>query len=507
MSDKIVLELKNITKVFPGVKALDNVRFDLREGEVHALMGENGAGKSTLIKVITGVYQCDEGEIFFDSKPVEIKTPLEAQKLGVAVIYQTVTAFPDLSVTENIFMGQELKNKFGFYKWKEMHKRAKALLDQLGSDIDVEARMGTLSVAKQQLVEIAKALSKNARILIMDEPTASLTQHECEDLYRIVEKLRDSGVSIIFITHKFEDMYRLASRVTVFRDSGYIGTWPVNGISNAKLIEAMVGRKLEQMYPPKTAVIGETVFEVENLGLTGYFKNVSFTVRRGEIVALTGLVGAGRTEVMQAIYGVLHPDSGCMKLNGKKIVCRNPQDALRQGIGLLPEDRHLQGLVLDMPIYQNITLSNLIEYRKLHLFLNRAKEKADADVLCKKIAVKASSVETAPSFLSGGNQQKVALAKLLRSKLKVLIVDEPTKGIDVGAKYSIYTIMNELAASGYAIIMISSEMPEVLGMADRIIVMKNGRVTAELERGEADQEKILRAAITSVNEQYRQEAV
>ena len=326
-------------------------------------------------------------------------------------------------------------------------------------------------------------------------------------MYRIVEKLRDSGGSIIFITHKFEDMYRLASRVTVFRDSGYIGTWLVNGISNAKLIEAMVGRKLEQMYPPKTAVIGETVFEVENLGLTGYFKNVSFTVRKGEIVALTGLIGAGRTEVMQAIYGVLHPDSGCMKLNGKKIVCRNPQDALRQGIGLLPEDRHLQGLVLDMPIYQNITLSNLIEYRKLHLFLNRAKEKADADVLCKKIAVKASSVETAPSFLSGGNQQKVALAKLLRSKLKVLIVDEPTKGIDVGAKYSIYTIMNELAASGYAIIMISSEMPEVLGMADRIIVMKNGRVTAELERGEADQEKILRAAITSVNEQHRQEAV
>lgn len=507
VEEDVILELKNITKIFPGVRALDGVQFLLKKGEIHALLGENGAGKSTFIKVITGIHQPEEGTVLLDSKSIVIKSPIEAQKLGIIAIYQNVTAFPDLTITENIFMGQELRNAIGFYRWKDMQVKARELLNQLGSSIDVDARMETLSVAQQQLVEIAKALSRNARILIMDEPTASLTKHECEDLYRITEHLRDTGVSIIFITHKFEDMYRLASRVTVFRDAAYIGTWSVSEITKVQLIKTMVGRDLEQMYPPKNSAIGDVVFEIHNLNAAGYFENISFNVCKGEIVALTGLVGAGRTEVVQAIYGVLPFDSGEIKLNGKVLSIKNPKMALKSGIGLLPEDRHLQGLVLELPIYQNVTMSKLVEYLKLKFFLNIEKEQLDADILCKRINLKSSGMESPPSSLSGGNQQKVSLAKLLLSELKVLIVDEPTKGIDVGAKYSIYEILNELAASGYAILMISSEMPEVLGMADRIVVMKSGRVAIKFDKAEATQEKILHAAITSVADQKLQEVL
>ncbi len=492
-----ILELKNITKVFPGVKALDGVHFNLKEGEIHALMGENGAGKSTFIKVITGVNHPEEGEIYLDGKKVVFHKALEAQRKGIAAIYQHVTAFPDLTVTENIFMGQEIKNALGFYNWKEMKSQAQKILHRLGSNIDVDARMDTLSVARQQLVEIAKALSRNARILIMDEPTASLTKHECEDLYRTTEQLRDEGVSIIFITHKFEDMDRLASRITVFRDSMYIGTWDSDKISRADLITNMVGRSLSQMYPQKTAEIKEVVFEAENLSSLGYFKDISFNIKKGEIFALTGLVGAGRTEVVQAIYGILPLHTGTLKLNGETITIEDPKKALKYGIGLLPEDRHLQGLVLQLPIYQNITMSNMTTYEKLKFFLNSKKEKEDSDRLCKRLSVKASSIYAPPSSLSGGNQQKISLAKLLLSDLKVLIVDEPTKGIDVGAKYSIYEKLNELASLGYAILMISSEMPEVLGMADRIAVMSSGRLMTILDREHATQEKILQAALTS----------
>ena len=494
MSDYI-LELKDVVKTFGGVTALNGVHFQLKKGEIHALMGENGAGKSTFIKVITGVHQPDSGVMLLEDEKITSRSTADSAKLGIAAIYQHVTAFPDLSVTENIFMGQEIKNKIGLYDWKTMTKRAKELIEPLSQEIDVNKPMGTLSVAQQQLVEIAKALSRDARILIMDEPTASLTRTECEQLYQIAERLRDEGVSIIFITHKFEDMYRLASRVTVFRDSQYIGSWDVDKISNQKLIAEMVGRELSQMYPEKTAKIGEVVLEVNNISKEGYFKNISFNVRRGEILALTGLVGAGRTEVCQTIYGIMNPDSGSIKLKGKEVKIGSPVDALAHGIGLLPEDRQIQGLVNELPIYQNVSSAVMKKFTKNGIILQQEEEEKNAIELCQKIQLKAKDISAPPSSLSGGNQQKVVFAKLLSCDLKVLILDEPTKGIDVGAKYSIYEIMNELAASGYAIIMVSSEMPEVLGMADRIVVMKSGRVTGEFESEGTTQEMILEASL------------
>ncbi len=492
--EDFILELKDVVKTFGGVTALSGVQFQLKRGEIHALMGENGAGKSTFIKVITGVHKPNKGTVLLEGEKVSFKNTIESAKAGIAAIYQHVTAFPDLTVTENIFMGQELKNKLGLYDWNLMRKKAKELIEPLNSEIDVNKTMGTLSVAQQQLVEIAKALSRDARILIMDEPTASLTRHECEELYRIAEELRDSGVAIIFITHKFEDMYRLASRVTVFRDSQYIGKWDVDKISNQKLIAEMVGRELSQMYPNKTAKIGEKVFEVNGLTKEGYFKDVTFDVRKGEILALTGLVGAGRTEVVQTIFGIMKADQGSVTLEGKEVKIKSPLDALNNGIGLLPEDRQVQGLVNELPIYQNVSSAVLNKFTKQGA-LDVNAEIENAIELCQKIQLKAKDIVAPPSSLSGGNQQKVVFAKLLSCDLKVLILDEPTKGIDVGAKFSIYEIMNELAAKGYAIIMISSEMPEVLGMADRIVVMKSGRVSGCFNQGEATQEMILEASL------------
>ncbi len=499
MSD-FILELKDVVKTFGGVTALDGVNFQLKRGEIHALMGENGAGKSTFIKVITGVHQPDSGIMLLEGEKITLRSTADSAKLGIAAIYQHVTAFPDLSVTENIFMGQEIKNKAGFYSWKLMHKKAKELMEPLNASIDVTKPMGALSVAQQQLVEIAKALSRDARILIMDEPTASLTRTECEQLYKIAEKLRDEGVSIIFITHKFEDMYRLASRVTVFRDSKYIGEWDVDKISNQKLIAEMVGRELSQMYPEKEAVIGETVLKVNGISKEGYFKDISFDVRKGEILALTGLVGAGRTEVCQTIYGIMNPDSGSIELEGKKVHIKAPEDALKLGIGLLPEDRQIQGLINELPIYQNVSSAVMEKFSK-HNMLEVEKEESNAIELCQKIQLKAKDISAPPSSLSGGNQQKVVFAKLLSCDLKVLILDEPTKGIDVGAKYSIYEIMNDLTKRGYAIIMVSSEMPEVLGMADRIIVMKSGRVTGNFNAKDVTQEMILEASLKQHGEE------
>lgn len=491
---EFILELKDVVKTFGGVTALDGVQFQLKRGEIHALMGENGAGKSTFIKVITGVHQPDSGLMLLEGEKITLRSTEDSAKLGIAAIYQHVTAFPDLSVTENIFMGQEIKTKLGIYNWKLMTKRAKELIEPLSKNIDVSKPMSMLSVAQQQLVEIAKALSRDARILIMDEPTASLSKRECEELYQITEHLRDEGVSIIFITHKFEDMYRLATRVTVFRDSKYIGCWDVDKISNQKLIGAMVGRELTQMYPSKKARIGDTVLRINNISKEGYFKQVSFDVKKGEILGLTGLVGAGRTEVCQSIFGIMTPDSGTIELEGKQVSIKNPIDALQLGIGLLPEDRQTQGLINELPIYQNVSSANMNSFIKAgKLDVNAEEQKAIE--LCQKIQLKAKDISAPPSSLSGGNQQKVVFAKLLNCDLKVLILDEPTKGIDVGAKYSIYEIMNELTANGYAIIMVSSEMPEVLGMADRIVVMRSGRVVGQFDTQGTTQEMILEASL------------
>jgi rhamnose transport system ATP-binding protein len=493
-----VLELRGITKEFPGVKALDHVQFKLKAGEIHALMGENGAGKSTFIKVITGVHSPDAGEMYLNGQKVEFQNPKDAQKMGIAAIYQHVTNYPDLSVTENIFMGHEkVQKRTKRLLWNEMHAEAKRILTELGSSIDPKSEMGSLSVAQQQIVEIAKAISTNAKIIIMDEPTAALTARESEELYKITEQLREQGASIIFISHRFEDMYRLASQVTVFRDSKYIGSWEVNEITNDQLIVAMVGREITQVFPTKKAKIGEQLLEVKGLGKMGYYADISFTLHKGEILGLTGLVGAGRTEVCQSLFGITSYDRGEVYLKGKKIAVKNPKAAMNLGIGYLPEDRQLQGLVLDWGIGRNITLPALRDLSSKG-WLNNKKEAALAKKLAEKVNVKANSIFDLVSSLSGGNQQKVAVAKLLTADLDIIILDEPTKGVDVGAKSAIYEIINDLAANGYGVILISSEMPEILGMSDRIVVMREGRVTRILDKEDATQELILEAAMSDV---------
>ncbi len=474
-----ILELRHISKSFPGVQALKDVHFQLKPGEIHALMGENGAGKSTLIKIITGVYQPDQGEIYFNGQKIHFRSPTDAQRLGIAAVYQHVACFPDLSVLENIFLGHEsfdpVTRKIN---WRELRKKADDLLESLDADFSPSSTMGNLSIAQQQIVEIAKALSVNAKILIMDEPTAPLSRRECEDLYRIVENLRDTGVSIIFISHRIEDMYRIAERVTVLRDGTYVDTWKVPGLEQAQLVRGMVGREITQYFPSRHIQIGEEIFRVENLSRTGFFKDISFSVRRGEILALTGLVGAGRTEICESIYGIAPRDSGRFFLEGKEISIRSPEEALSHGIGYLPEDR-----------------------MKQRGFMKQDQEREIAARLINDLKVKAAHIYVKASTLSGGNQQKLIVAKLLTSKLKLIILDEPTKGVDVGAKTEIYRIMNQLAEQGYGIIMISSEMPEVLGMSDRIVVLREGRKSAEFETAIATQEAILEAAMTSQRRQ------
>ena len=494
MSDYI-LELKDITKIFPGVRALDKVSFQLKHGEIHALMGENGAGKSTFIKVITGVHLPNEGQIYIDGKQVSFKNPKDAQNHSIAAIYQHGTCYAHLSITENIFTGHEIfKKPFGFLDWKSMHEKASEIMRSLGSNLDVHTPMGSLTVAERQVVEIAKAISTGAKILIMDEPTAALSKRESEDLYKTTLRLRDEGVSVIIISHRFEDMYRLCDRVTVFRDSKYIGTWGVNDITNEKLIAAMVGREINQVYPKVKAKIGKEVLRVENLSRKGYFKNISFSVRQGEIFALTGLVGAARTEVCQCIFGIEKSTGGKIYFDGKEIRIKKPLDAMNAGIGYLPEDRQKQGLMLDWEIYKNETISELPKYTSFGL-LSDKKELDESKRLSELVSVKAKSVFDKASSLSGGNQQKVIVAKLLSSDLKLIIMDEPTKGVDVGAKSQIYSIMSDLASKGYAIIMVSSELPEVLGMADTIAVMSMGRITKIMKNENLTQQDILTYAM------------
>ncbi len=491
-----VLELSGITKIFPGVKALDDVHFQLKPGEIHALMGENGAGKSTFIKVITGVHQPEHGEIILAGENIRFKNPREAQKHGIAAIYQHATCYPDLNVTENIFMGHEkLERGTRRILWNRMHDEAQRLLDELGASFSPKTQMNALSVAQQQMVEIAKAISTNAKIVIMDEPTAALTQSESEELYKITEKLRDQGAAIIFISHRFEDVYRLASRVTVFRDAKYIGTWDADKISNKDLIVAMVGREITQLFPGKTAKPGAELLRVTGLSKTGYFKDISFKVRKGEILGFTGLVGAGRTEVFQTLFGIMPYDQGQIVMDGQEVVIKTPVDAVDLGIGYLPEDRQQQGLILDWAIDRNITLPSIGAIAAKGWLMPK-KEAALSLQLARKVNVKARSIFDKVSTLSGGNQQKVVVAKLLAEDLTLIIMDEPTKGVDVGAKTAIYEIMNTLAAQGYGVIMISSEMPEILGMSDRIVVMKDGRITREFDNdGGVTQEMILEAAM------------
>lgn len=507
VSDDLILELKGITKIFPGVKALDQVQFQLRRGEVHALMGENGAGKSTFIKVITGVHRAEEGHMYLNGQEVHFKGPKDALEAGIAAVYQHPTTYPELTVTENIFMGHEFK-KNGLIQWRAMNQEAKKLLDRLDADFKPTEEMGALSVAQQQMVEIAKALSTNAKIIILDEPTAALAANESQRLYRIVDQLRDEGVSIIFISHRMEDMYRVASRVTVFRDAHYIGTYDVDKITTPDLIKAMVGREISDMYPKPDVEIGKEVFRFEGMTRTGYFKDVAMTVHAGEIVGVTGLVGAGRTETLEAVCGITKADSGHVFVDGKEVHIKKPADAMKAGIVLLPENRQTQGLILRWGLGDNVILPIQDELAKGPFKVkNEKKERELSKKYLEEVDTKAVTIFDPASSLSGGNQQKVVVAKaLVQDNMKVLIMDEPTKGVDVGAKAEIYSIMGDLAKKGYGILMISSEMPEILGMSDRIYTMCKGRVTGCLDRRDATQELLLEMSMEKGNNEKKEAA-
>lgn len=487
-----ILTLKNVTKEYPGVVALDHMNLEVYPGEVHALMGENGAGKSTLIKVVSGAIKPNGGTILYERKEYTSMTPALSKKLGIGVIYQEFNLVPDLSVAENIFLGQKLTTGFTINR-KLMNQKAKELMDSFGIDIDVTKEVKSLTVAYQQLVEITKTISSNVKVLIMDEPSAPLTNREIDAMFGIVRKLKEQGVAIIYISHRMEEIFALADRITVMRDGKYVGTKMVSEIDNNGLIKMMVGRDLDEQYPTAEKEIGEVALEVEHLSTEALLKDISFQVHKGEILGLAGLVGAGRTETARAIFGADPKSSGEIKIHGKKVSIHNPKDAIKDGIALIPEDRKKHGALLDMTIRDNISFIAVKSISKAG-FVDRNADKNMAQKYIKELAIKTPSMEQLTRNLSGGNQQKVVLAKSLASNSDIIIFDEPTRGIDVGAKKEIYVLMNELAKKGMAIIMISSEMQELLGMSDRIIVMHEGEMMGELKKEDATQEKILELA-------------
>jgi len=495
-SEPPVLELMEISKSFPGVQALRGVRFDVRAGEVHALLGENGAGKSTLIKIVSGVHRPDQGSILIDGREVIFASPLEAQRAGIATIYQELLLFPELTVAENIFMGHAPRSRFGI-DWARMRAQARELLASLDiHDLDVSQVVGTLSVGNRQRVEIAKALSQNARILIMDEPTAALTEHDVERLFRIVRLLRGRRVGIVYISHRLEEIFLLADRVTVFRDGEYVATKRVSETNRDDLVQMMVGRKIDALFPKLKAPVGEPVLEMRDVVRRPTTHGVSLVLRAGEIVGLAGLVGSGRSELAQVVFGITPADSGVIRLRGRTVDIASPAQAKRLGIAYVPEDRGTQGLVRPMPLKDNVSLAVLARIAK-HSFIDRAAEAALAVESIRKFGIRARGIGQIVNKLSGGNQQKVVLGKWLASAPKVLILDEPTRGIDVGAKAEIHRLMSELARQGIAILMISSELTEIMGMSDRILVMREGRIVAEFARAQATQEAIATAMMSS----------
>lgn len=494
VSDTPLLTASGVSKSFGGISALQDVQFAVCPGEVHALLGENGAGKSTLIKILTGVYQPDAGEIRLDGHPVHFPSTRDALAAGIAAIYQEPSLFPDLDIAENIFVGRQ-PVRGGRIDWRKMASEAEMLLRSLGVHLDPRAKARTLSVAQQQMVEIARALSTNARVLIMDEPTSSLTLAEVDELFGIVRQLRERGTAIVFISHRLEELFQIADRVTILRDGRYVTTRSMQGISTGEMIQLMVGRTLDDLFPKVDVTVGAPLLQVRDLSRAGVFENVSLDVRAGEIVGMAGLVGAGRTDVACAIFGAEPATGGTIVLNGKTVQINTPQDAMALGIAYVPEDRQHHGLVLPMSIAQNITLPILNRFRKRG-FLHARSERGVAGSAADKLEVKRAGTWQPARELSGGNQQKVVLAKWLETNPRILILDEPTRGIDVGTKAAVHGLMGELAAAGMAILMISSELPEVMGMSDRVIVMREGRVTAHLARADATQEAIMLAATT-----------
>ena len=490
----LALEMRGITKTYPGVRALEDVHLEVRAGEVHALVGENGAGKSTLMKILAGAQPKDAGQILIDGRPVTIDSPQRAMDLGVSVIYQEFNLVPYLNAAENIFLGREPRARVpGIVDFRTMYREAQAIIDRLGVRLNVRTPVHQLSIAQQQMVEIAKATSRKSRIIVMDEPSATLTEHELERLFALIRQLRDEGVAIVYVSHRLEEIFSICDRVTVLRDGHWIATHDVKDITRDDIIRLMVGRELKQMIPKEVVERGEPALEVMDIRRGNVLRGVSLTVHRGEILGIAGLVGAGRTELVRAIFGADRIDGGTIRLFGTPVRVRSPQDAIRLGIGLVTEDRKAQGLVLSMVVRENITLANLCAISVMN-FIQAGRERQIAQKYVDDLSVRTPSIEQTVHNLSGGNQQKVVLAKWLFTDSRVLIFDEPTRGIDVGAKTEIYQLMNALAARGVAIIMVSSELPEVLGMSDRILVMHDGRVAGELSREEATQERIMHLA-------------
>ncbi len=488
-----VLRLDRISKIFPGVKALSEVELALYPGQVTALVGENGAGKSTLVKILTGIYQPDGGKIIVDDQPVTFPTAQDAAKMGITAIHQETVLFDDLTVAENIFLGHAPRTRFGLIDIAAMQKRAGEILDSIGAEIDPSVRLRDLGIASKHLVAISRALSIDARVVIMDEPTAALSHKEIHELYDLVEKLKAQGKAILFISHKFDEIFHIADRYTVFRDGQFVGDGKIAETDEGELVKMMVGRSVDQVFPKRDPQIGEEVLQVVGYDHPTEFEGIGFTLRRGEILGFYGLVGAGRSEFMQSLFGITKPSKGVTKIDGRITVIRSPAQAVEAGIVYVPEDRGLQGAIRPMPIFQNITLPSLTRTSKSG-FIQMAEEFALAREYTERLDLRAASLDTPVGNLSGGNQQKVVIAKWLATQPKVIILDEPTKGIDIGSKAAVHEFMAELASQGLAVIMVSSEIPEVLGMSDRVIVMREGRIAAELTGAELSPETLVRHA-------------
>ncbi|MDZ8275003.1 sugar ABC transporter ATP-binding protein [Microbacterium aquimaris] len=487
------LELSRVVKSFGAVVALRSGSIRLEKGSIHALIGENGAGKSTMVKIIAGLYRRDAGEFRLDGEPVDFTSTAQSKAAGIAVIYQEPTLFPDLSVTENIFMGRQPTNRVGRIDRKSMRTEAAEIFERLGVRIDPDRLTEGLSIADQQIIEIAKAISLDARVLIMDEPTAALSGVEVDRLFAVARSLRDEGRALVFISHRFDEVFDLCDTVTVMRDGAYVDTMSIDDTTVDELVRQMVGRDVTELFPKMPTEIGEDVLVVEGLTQKGVFHDISFTVRSGEIVGLAGLVGAGRSEVARAVFGVDPYESGSVTIEGAPLAKNNPRRAMAQGIALVPEDRRKQGLVLDQSVTRNITLAIRSRLAKWGLIWGGL-ENAAAQTWASRLEVKTAALDAETGTLSGGNQQKVVLGKWLATHPKVLIVDEPTRGIDVGTKSEVHRLISQLAGDGMAILMISSELPEVLGMADRVLVMREGHLTGEFARSEATPENVMYAA-------------
>lgn len=487
------IEMRGIDKSFGSNQVLKQAGFTLESGEVHALMGENGAGKSTLMKILTGVYTKDAGTVLVDGKEVNYKNPQEAEKAGIVFIYQELNVMFDLTVEENLFMGKEIHGKFGICDKKAMQKKAQEALNILGVNISPKTVMAELSVGQQQMVEICKALMADAKVIIMDEPTAALTQSETVALFKVIESLRKKGVSMVYISHRMEEIFELCDRITVLRDGSYIGVKNIPETNMNEIVKMMIGREIGERYPSRNVKIGKEVLKVKELTRKGTFHDVNFSVRAGEVLGVSGLMGAGRTEIMQAIFGNLSYESGTIEIDGKEVKISNPRQAMEHGIGFITEDRKTEGLMLDKSIRENISLCNLRRISKSSVISREAEKNMVAEAI-KDLHIKCFGSYHECNNLSGGNQQKVVLAKWILTNLKILILDEPTRGVDIGAKKEIYSIINKLAAQGVAIIMVSSELPEVLGMSDNIMVVREGEVRGIISYEEANQERVMTLA-------------